>query len=686
MGVHERALRQSRGLGVVLTKTRTMGGKGFCTTMLALLVVTAATVISGELADEITESSLNDALARFREDVSVGLVSPKALPGPAANGTDVWQPPLQSLIAKQQDGYLADPTTQTLLVLYEVLQNQTFYNLTDLSNVMAYIAGVPEFDGDFQLEVLRTGLPPLADLVVRTWQTDMVVDVFQDIKGKLKSNLGLFEGLFEEISAANVTESNKRSAVVELLVHLMIELIRDPAAVFWQDLAAVLGEPLGPALIPILESPMIQEVLQDRQGVVQRALEKEEEIIAALEVLAGKIIVYNPYFPSPCLANSSFCPEAFDDTEEGNELQDLFERAQAGDDSIDFTKVKESFLDLFLSEFGLKNMLDLLEQAVNSPSTSSILSTLAEWGNVSATEPSFLGNLSIGAMELDTKEAAGVPLEPLACLANISALMYESPKTKAGWAQGLGLRLVGETETSGFLSSLASVYLTKSAVVVAYEGTPYLQADFFRGLYGWLQDLLSAEEVPFEYPCDASDDKDLCNGLAEAFPDARVYKGFMPKQNSSDEVQALIDQALEEWKAQAGPESPSKPSIYFTGHSLGGPTNLDSMDSTAYMFINQYDFVPYLPPMENATHGEHTLFFDHQAQLGGTLKTIDTADTAYAPRPRNVFMPPLGFHSMEAQYLPLSRSLSGAQGLNCTFCCDVGQCGLFECPDSCDGL
>ena len=60
----------------------------------------------------------------------------------------------------------------------------------------------------------------------------------------------------------------------------------------------------------------------------------------------------------------------------------------------------------------------------------------------------------------------------------------------SGWAQGLGLRLVGETETSGFLSSLASVYLTKSAVVVAYEGTPYLQADFFRGLYGWLQVLL----------------------------------------------------------------------------------------------------------------------------------------------------------------------------------------------------
>ena len=160
---------------------------------------------------------------------------------------------------------------------------------------MAYVAGVPEFDGDFQLEVLKTGLPPFADLVVRTWQTDMVVDVFQDIKGKLRSNLGLFEGLFEEISSANVTESNKRSAVVALVVHLMIELIRDPEAVFWQDLAAVLGEPLGPALIPILESPMIQEVLEeDRQGVVQRALEKEEEIIAALEVLAGKIIVYNP--------------------------------------------------------------------------------------------------------------------------------------------------------------------------------------------------------------------------------------------------------------------------------------------------------------------------------------------------------------------------------------------------------
>merc|ERR1712072_295287 len=45
----------------------------------------------------------------------------------------------------------------------------------------------------------------------------------------------------------------------------------------------------------------------------------------------------------------------------------------------------------------------------------------------------------------------------------------------------------------------------------------------------------------------------------------------------------IIDQALEEWKAQAGPESPSKPSIYFTGHSLGGPGSISLLPSAFFL-------------------------------------------------------------------------------------------------------
>merc|ERR1711977_392121 len=646
----------------------------------------------------------------------------------------VWQPPLDSFIAKNgETGEYEDMTTQTVLVLYEVLQNQTFYNLTDLSNVMAYIAGVPEFGVGFQRALIDVGLPPIADTLVRVWKTDLLSDMFKEIQQQMNRTVADFRGLFTELEDQDLTEEERQGKTIDLVVNLAIALLRDPDSILWADLTAILGDPLGPALIPTLKSGIIENTLSDPEGIRDRAMEKQDELIENLKSLAGKIVLFNPYFPEPCLRNTTECPD-LGGSKEATELQELFVRAAAGDESVGdaFGDLQSEFLKIFLEAFGLKDLVELLGQALNSPSTDEVLSTLSEDGELSNKEVWFLNNLSSTEGVSISNEAAGVPLEPLACLANISALMFEPPETKAGWAQGLGLQVVGETETSGFLSSMVGVFLDveSDAIVVAYEGIPYLAYSAARGLFGWLQSLLSAEEVPFEYPCDASDDKDLCNGLAEAFPDARVYKGFLPHQTKSGDqgfskVQKIIDQALEEWKAQAGPESPSKPSIYFTGHSLGGPAAknsfvqfllrgqrdkfskaagyffalpvtgnaeyinmtqelLDSTDSGAYMFINQYDFVPYLPPMD-ATHGEHTLFFDHTSS---SLKTIDTADTAYVNVPRNVFMPPLGHHSIKAQYLPLSRAAAGGSNTNatCEYFCDVGQCGYWKCPDTCSGL
>merc|ERR1711977_279188 len=650
----------------------------------------------------------------------------------------VWQPPLDSFIAKNgETGEYEDMTTQTVLVLYEVLQNQTFYNLTDLSNVMAYIAGVPEFGVGFQRALIDVGLPPIADTLVRVWKTDLLSDMFKEIQQQMNATLVAdFRGLFAELEDQDLTKEERQGKTIDLVVNLAIALLRDPDSILWADLTAILGDPLGPALIPTLKSGIIENTLSDPEGIRDRAMEKQDELIKNLKSLAGKIVLFNPYFPEPCLRNTTECPD-LGSSKEATELQELFVRAADGDESVGdaFGDLQSEFLKIFLEAFGLKDLVELLGQALNSPSTDEVLSTLSEDGELSNKEVWFLNNLSSTEGVAISNEAAGVPLEPLACLANISALMFEPPETKAGWAQGLGLQIVGETETSGFLSSMVGVFLDveSDAIVVAYEGIPYLAYSAARGLFGWLQSLLSAEEVPFEYPCDASDDKDLCNGLAEAFPDARVYKGFLPHQTKSGDqgfskVQKIIDQALEEWKAQAGPESPSKPSIYFTGHSLGGPAAknsfvqfllrgqrdkfskaagyffalpvtgnaeyinmttqlLDSTESDVFMFINQYDFVPYLPPMggENATHGEHTLFFDHDTL---ELKKIDTADYPVEIVPRNVFMPPLGHHSIKAQYLPLSRAAAGGSNTNatCEYFCDVGQCGYWKCPDTCSGL
>jgi len=57
----------------------------------------------------------------------------------------------------------------------------------------------------------------------------------------------------------------------------------------------------------------------------------------------------------------------------------------------------------------------------------------------------------------------------------------------------------------------------------------------------------------------------------------------------------------------------------------------------------------------------------------------------FKTHPLNVMMPPLGYHSIKGQYLPLARAVAGGDGGGCELLCDTGQCGLFKCPDLCKG-
>jgi len=743
---------------------------------------------------KISEESLVNSLAKFEQSVKFGFVPSKALPeGDIGNATAlVYQPPLQSLYL-DSTGEINDPSTQVILALYEILLNPQVYALDDLLNQVAYIAGFPQFDAAFQMELVKIGLPDVNDAVVRAWQTDFVVGLTQELLKSLnedgletfrKAFPPLEEGTSKLFRAPKADEEIQKN-MISLLVDLVVGLLEDPDSVVWADLTVILGDPLGPALIPALKSPIIAGALNDTDGIKERAFERQDELMSALSVLAGKNILFNPFFPSPCVdPNSINCSLGYSDenTTQSNEFATLYRQAKSGEiDDLEFGDTfNEKFLNLFLTELGLKDIYSLVRQSLYSENVAEILEILSKPGDIDDEEVTFLhsmqvGNVSIaideGSLNADGFNDRAKPAPPLAslrylpsekrehlfspqamlCLANVSALMYEYPETKKKWASGLGLKSVSSRNVGSSFSSIYQIFtdVHDNAIVLAFEGTPYMNINFFRGVYGWLQDLLSSEQVPFEYPCEdtvepndvidqqeAADAKAMCTALASKYPNAKAYRGFLPQQEVAIVKKKLIgalDEALAELKKEDVPAK-EKPKLYITGHSLGAAIaksalvqlllrryDLNFASVEAYTFapptigdpeyisminellnitggeewlvINQYDYIPYLPPFINFTHGDGTLFIDHQDAL---LKQVDLKDVPFESQPINVFMPPLGYHSIKGQYLPLARALPGnmyteqdAQmtvASSCELSCDVGQCGLFKCPDRCLGM
>jgi len=229
--------------------------------------------------------------------------------------------------------------------------------------------------------------------------------------------------------------------VVDLMVEVALQIMQDPESQMWADLTAILGDPLGPALVPVLNSSLAESAMEDPQGIRVRIEEKRGEILEAVKVLAAKMIVFNPHVPAPCLKNSTFCPEVFQNTNEEVEIQKLYKRAQEDPDfandefSSDLT---ESFFSLFASAFGLSDMTKILEKSVDSEETDGILSTMSKKGDLSTTVVAFLKDLSEGM--LTTNVTTSVSPQKLVCLANITALMYEEPAVKTAWAQAWAWR------------------------------------------------------------------------------------------------------------------------------------------------------------------------------------------------------------------------------------------------------
>jgi len=312
------------------------------TLVLAVTTLGAVAIREFDKEDVLTFETLDASFDRFKELESKGLIDPAALPaydlGSEGATVPVYQPPIESLIARTEGtGIINDPSTATTLVLYETLKNQDRYGkeLAQLANAFAYISGFPEFNADFQLELLKTGLPSISDTVVRAWQTDFVVDMFQIIKEKLNERLPELRQVFDSTNSPDISKDKKNDMVVDLMVEVALQIMQDPESQMWADLTAILGDPLGPALVPVLNSSLAESAMEDPQGIESRAEEKREEILETIQTLAGKIILFNPYFPSPCLKDTSYCSEDFQKTSEELELQDLYRKAQEDPDFAD---------------------------------------------------------------------------------------------------------------------------------------------------------------------------------------------------------------------------------------------------------------------------------------------------------------------------------------------------------------
>merc|ERR1712190_451506 len=115
--------------------------------------------------------------------------------------------------------------------------------------------------------------------------------MFQIIKEKLNERLPELKQVFNAMDSPDISKDRKNDMVVDLMVEVALQIMQDPESQMWTDLAVILGDPLGPALVPVLNSSLAESATEDPQGIQSRADEKKEEILETMQTLAGKIIL-----------------------------------------------------------------------------------------------------------------------------------------------------------------------------------------------------------------------------------------------------------------------------------------------------------------------------------------------------------------------------------------------------------
>ena len=678
-------------------------------------------------SSETTEGwvSLLGALKEFEDGEMYGTISEEVIPS-FDDDVEVWEPPLETIYYKGP-GETEDVTSVYATVIYENLANMTYYGgdkvLENILDVFGMKDSLPTVLG-----LLNVGLPSRDELLVRLWKTNFLGDVLEYFSTAMAEQASV-EGVHEDpmIGATKVLQ----------------KFFSDYDNIVWKDFAVLLGPPLGPTVIPLLKSASDQqeqanenttseEAEQGASAFENRTQAIFPDLFRNAKILGAKNLLHNPYLPIPCLLGEAGCPVSELESDTGRSFSRMYNLSLAGE------MTDEEFADEFQEQ-----LLSYFEDTTTANSTrgANILSQIfsdqtSQVGMLNQDSPTsnhqvdVLESLASGNYTLDIDEGVletGFAPKAAICMANISASMYEYPHQAEAWIRGLGLDLVETFPAAGDLSARGAVFADKkqNAVIVAFEGVPYFETYFQRGIFGWIRAIFSPSK-PFDFPCPTSTSNSnstaVCDAMKEKYSgDAMVYPGFAPFDSAVvNSLKPALDQAI-----SMLPSSTEKPKLYVTGHSLGGPLTKNtfvqillrgygdmfsqlnayafagpvvgndeylqmiqdmlavSPSANLYQVVNAYDPMPYIPFFSSVDKGNVTLKFDLEHDQFVREQPLEV----FKGMPKNVFLSPLGAHSIKTQYLPLARSLDPDYNYEtCEALCAIEQCGLYQCQDTCEGV
>jgi len=662
--------------------------------------------------------NLQQAQDKLESEASMDLIDVSALPYYGNASVEVWMPPLESYLLGEDD-----LTTVFGAVLHEILSNMTFYGADVLLEDILQIYQLDQVITPLGVQnLIDVGLPSRSEMMVASRETGIFDDVLTEVTSLLSEQ-------------ANLTDWAEKP--FEGIISIANAMIEDPDNAVWLDLTIILGDTLGPALVPVLRSDFAKNATRDPEGVAQRAQEIFPKLLDDFRTFGMKNLLYNPYLPATCLDDEVACPADIMGRKEVEELRQAKQGVLNGSVSEEsfereFMEAMYRYVQVDLGYGDLEAFVFQLMQEIFNEKTSVVVKAFSEETEPSAKEVEVLNSLAAGNYSMETDEEvldAGFDAKRFICLANVSAAMFEFPETADAWInQGHGFETVGIFPLAGDLSNRAGIFVDKAqrAVVVGVEGTPYIHTYFVRGLFGWLKNIVQADPKPFNYCNDTA----LCDDMAAAFPSAEIYPGFAPFDSFIvSDLKPALDQAVERLSADNETDfrinsAAEKPKLYITGHSLGGATAKDTYaqvllrgygdafssvelyasagpvsgnveylemveevsrrtNASMYQISNAYDPVPYLPVITDIDKKPTTAMYDTTQDRLVKAEPLQP----YEKAPSNILLSPFGFHAIKSQYLPLARSLTDydVKG-NCEWICNIEQCGLFKCPDSCQGV
>lgn len=647
------------------------------------------------------------------------------------NGS-VWQQPLESFYLPPVKDL--DSVSQGVLVIHGILGNQSFYGTDVLIEKAMDAVGLSDLKST-AVTLLRDSLPSKEDMLVAVSRTDFLNAVFKT------SNDAIETMSFEEPDFLLKFADDPMSALPKAIE----SFVSVPSAALMFDKLAIIA---GPVLGPVIKT-MVPQLAQSGGGSTSLGDDAElDGLLTAFVSVALKTMLFSPYLPLPCIrllpkgyvgggGGSYECLPA----ENGSDAL-ISVRNQVLDGTLNISDVKTqgrtfdyvakqiglplTWLDVTgdLSGEGNNATQSVAERLIEDPAIKRALSILGEERSRPNAEyfAYFNASSSLGEtprIKIDPAATkAGYSPEAAVCMANLSNAMYEDPGTIKKWADGLGLETVAVESIGDRYSSLVASFISNDTIVMAMEGIPLISYDFFRGGFGWLQTLLDDNLKPFQ--CTPSSVR--CQQAKEAHPGAAVFTNpFMGNSTGSSAVFSVVNEAIQTL-ADRGVD---KPKLYVTGssdagrlskfallsllledgvgekvekpiflYSFSGPSHgneafnalmqeiFQEHGVTQFSIVNSHDYIPYFP-LRLFPQRKGTFQFD---LTEGILKPFVLDNSSYEPGPSNVDAGFIAYHDSLAQILPLTRATWDEFDPSvCDDVCVRGQCGRFQCRDSCLG-